>query len=83
MSQILHRREINVAITAEEAGREFAHAAMDVQAEFLLAWMKAAAGFNWCLQCCYIKDELYVEEKQKVVKMLETLLEHLKEPDRE
>lgn len=82
MSKILHRREINVAITAEEAGKEFADAASDVQAAFLTGWLDATMrdpGFGWTMQCNYIAAEFSGEKRVQLFVLLSTLLEHLED----
>lgn len=80
MSQILHRRELHVAISAEEAGAEFASAPADVQAKFLEAFAASVNGWtgnqNWPMQCRHITDELSCDPS-KLAAMLRTLIDHL------
>lgn len=94
MSTILHRRDLHVAISAEESGREFACAAADVQCEFLKGFAAAVdewvselsepsprGGFrSWPMQCRFIVDELSANERFEIAGRLETLLEHLNGP---
>jgi hypothetical protein len=83
MSTVLHRRELHVAITAQDAGTEFANASADVQAEFLLGLLDATceSKFNWPMQCRYILDEMPIPRRREVANLLETLVEHLREQE--
>jgi hypothetical protein len=92
MSTILYRRTINVAITAEDAGKEFADAACDVQCDFLRGlaacvsawrmepWIRNREHSSWPFQCRAIVDELSGAERLEIAGVLETLLDHLNEP---
>lgn len=77
MSNILIRR--NVVISAEEAAKEFAEATPDVQAAFLAG---VAVWFSepTTERCRLLADELNYAQRFCVKPMLETLLEHLREP---
>lgn len=81
MSTVLLRREQPpVCFEAVHCGIEFAHASADVQKEFLLGWFLAADGFPWAIQCRAIIDEMNDYERSSVASVVETLLEHLREP---
>ena len=83
MSTILHLRTVNVAISAEESGVEFANAPADIQAVFLIGFQGAlecwGATQSWPMQCRFITDEMPKERKPLLASVLRTLLEHLEE----
>lgn len=79
MSTILHRRELHVAITADEAGYERAKAPADIQAAFLVAFAEQTEAFYWAMQCRFIADELTPEQGMTVASALAILDEHLRE----
>lgn len=73
-----------VEVNAAKLGGEFAKLNSEEQARFL--WMAAnhAASFNWCMQSSYIAKDLMEFDKDEgrdVVNMLETLLDHIKNPE--
>ncbi len=80
MSTILHRRTVNVAIEAHEAGKEFGDAVSDVQAAFLLGWLEAASKWNWPQQCPFIAHGVPADKRVALLVLLKTLTEHLEEP---
>ena len=87
MSTVLHRRQINVAITAREAGKEFANASADVQVEFLAGMVEAVREWKdlpgthvWPMQCRFIVDEMDATARAEAASLIDTLLDHLREP---
>lgn len=75
-------------LSGKEAGRLFAAAGSDVQAQFLWGMFEEIESWygarSWAVQCRFIADKLSPEHattglKGRVVTDLETLLEHLKE----
>ena len=95
MSTILHRREMNVAITADEAGRELANTSCDVQSVFFASMANeielrticprpfGRSGErptqSWGDSCRMIADELTLTGRDLIAGYLETLIEHLRE----
>lgn len=79
MSTILHRREMHVAITADEAGYELSRAPGDVQAAFFYALADESQKFFWAMQCRAIADELKPEQREIIAYAMEVLVEHLRE----
>jgi hypothetical protein len=88
MSAILHRRDIHVAISAQDAGLEFAESSGDVQAQFLSGlldavddWGRTTKAGCWAMQCRYIADEIHGDRRSRLAALLGTLVEHLNEPE--
>lgn len=79
MSAILFRREVNIAITAEEAGKEFGDASSDVQVAFLMGWLQASEKWAWPIQCRHIADEVPDHRRVALLVLLKTLADHLGE----
>lgn len=75
----------NRRLYGSDIGAALAGFADDEQVDFLVAWSDCIK--NWPMQCRYIAecsewsrmDDGSKLSKQKVVSMLETLIEHLKE----
>lgn len=82
MSTVLHRRTVNVAISASEAAGELAGAPADVQAGFFVAFAQSVLEWEhpWCFQCRSIVDELKPHQRQQVGSVLRNLLDYLDEP---
>lgn len=85
MSTILMRREIpTVCFDSAECGVAFANAGFDIQAAFLSALASEVHSwggvFSWPQQCRYIASEMQAEDRAAVASVLNTLLEHLEEP---
>jgi hypothetical protein len=91
MSTILHRREMHVAITADESAKELVDSSADVQAVFFakMAWHIANWAAEpkrpfsqspcWAIQCRFIADEMLPIQRAEAASVLETLIEHLRE----
>lgn len=88
MNTILHRREMNVAISTEDASKELVDAPADIQAAFFMDMVTAIENWPhrikaklpcWPIQCRYIADEMDPGQRSAVAAMLETLVEHLRE----
>lgn len=81
MSAILHRREVHVAISGREAGKEFADAPADIQAEFLRGFLDGLDGWEpwqcWAFQCGFIGRELDENDRFRLHNRLSRLLEYL------
>lgn len=81
MRTALLRRELPpVVFDASDVGDEFAIAPADLQVQFLLAWAATAHKFSWPMQCRHIVDSMSDAERAIVTGVLDTLLEHLREP---
>jgi hypothetical protein len=88
MSQILHQRTVNVAISANQAGHEFADAPHDIQAAFLSGFMDGVDDWdnpeNWTCQCRTIVREINDgDRRHRLAAMLQGLVDHLLEPKAE
>lgn len=81
MSDVLHRRHVDVTITAQESAKELAETDAGMQAQFFLSFAEAARGYSWSVQCRYIADELqsFPDGRSEIAGMLETLADHLRE----
>jgi hypothetical protein len=88
MSTILHRREMHVAISTDEAAKELIDASQDIQAAFFLGMVTAIENWPrlikggvpcWPMQCRGIADEMDPQQRSAVASMLDTLIEHLRE----
>ena len=83
MSTVLHRRELHVAITAEESANELMRSSADIQAVFFLMLAREVKtwryGEGWPMQCRFIADEMDNGQRAEVVTALDTLIEHLRE----
>lgn len=95
MSTILHRREMHVAITADESGRELANAPCDIQAAFLnsladeielrticprpFGRSEKRPSQSWGDSCRMIADEMTLAARERLAGYLESLIEHLRE----
>lgn len=81
MSTVLHRRELNVAITAEESGVEFAAAPSDIQKAFVISvldecskWRKPGQSVYYQLQ--FIAEEMTPADRQRVVDFAQLVVEY-------
>jgi hypothetical protein len=88
MRAILHRRDIHVAISGQEAGLEFANSAGDIQAAFLSGLLDAVDDWgtrknpgSWAMQCRYIADEIHGDRRTRLAALLGVLVDHLNEPE--
>ncbi len=88
MSTVLHRREFNIAITAEESAKELVETTADIQASFFEMMAQEIDNWptrlkrqspSWPMQCRYIADEMDEGQRRAVANMLDTLIEHLRE----
>lgn len=59
-------------------GMKLAHADSQKQAAVFLAMAERTAGFDWCMQCCHIREHLSSEEAALIANMLDTFLGHMK-----
>lgn len=88
MSTVLHRRALNIAITAEESATELVSTTADIQAAFFEMMAQEIENWpkrlkkqipSWAQQCRFIADEMDDGQRIAVANMLDTLLEHLRE----
>lgn len=81
MSAVLIRREVHVAFTSHECGKEFGGASADVQAWFLAGMLDAIREFStvqsWPQQCRLIASEIKEEDRSELIVAIKTLLEQL------